>query len=220
MVSLEKFGQIEATFQTMPPFVQQHSMSVGHYADVLVKYILDTSGAHLFTAISLDFLNHINALGRYHDIGKAAITDAVINSDKRLSHSERTLIFAHTLVGAYFIRDLMITPKQEEHDPDLWDTVAQCCQYHHERWDGKGYPFGLAGNEIPLLARIIGIADAYDAMTADRPYHKGISETMAIAEIRRSAGTQFDPVLADIFCEAMQQRGLRDKEISYEYGKI
>ncbi len=75
----------------------------------------------------------------------------------------------------------------------------------YERWDGKGFPFGIVGDEIPLLARIIGIADAYDAMTADRPYHKGISEPMALDEIRRSAGMKFDPVLAEIFREAMSQ---------------
>ena len=84
--------------------------------------------------------------------------------------------------------------------------AAQCCLYHHERWDGNGYPFGFSKESIPLPARIIGIADAYDAMIADRPYHKGISEAAALAEIQKGAGTQFDPVLTEVFLEVMSKK--------------
>ena len=80
--------------------------------------------------------------------------------------------------------------------------------FHHERWDGTGYPFGLKGEQIPLYARIVAIADCYDAMIEDRPYKKNMSSESAIAEIRQQKGKQFDPVLAAIFCEAMFNKNI------------
>lgn len=83
-------------------------------------------------------------------------------------------------------------------------------RYHHERYDGKGYPEGLKGDDIPFIARIIGVADAYDAMTADRPYRKGMSNEVAIDEIKKGAGTQFDPTIAKVMITLIENK-LRDK---------
>lgn len=83
--------------------------------------------------------------------------------------------------------------------------VAEYILAHHERWDGKGYPRGLKGEEIPLLARIIAITDAYDAMMSDRPYRKAISKEEALAEIKANAGTQFDPKFAEFFVKLMSE---------------
>lgn len=82
--------------------------------------------------------------------------------------------------------------------PDL-KSIADCILYHHERWDGNGYPEGLSGENIPLLSRILAVVDAYDAMTSDRIYRKALSREDAIAEIKRNFGKQFDPEIADIF---------------------
>ena len=79
--------------------------------------------------------------------------------------------------------------------------IAEYILSHHERWDGKGYPQSIAGTDIPLLSRILAIADAYDAMTQDRPYRKAMTEEAAIAEIIKNAGTQFDPIIAKVFLE-------------------
>ena len=87
---------------------------------------------------------------------------------------------------------------------DMWETIAQCCQYHHERWDGTGYPFGLKEEEIPWCARVIAIADTFNAMTAERPYREKMPYEAAVREIRCQAGKQFDPTLAHFFCEAIQ----------------
>ncbi len=99
---------------------------------------------------------------------------------------------------------MAVPPEAESLENGFWEEAARCCQYHHERWDGAGYPFGISGESIPLLARIICIADAYDAMTSVRPYRAGMPEEEALEEIFRNKGKQFDPVLAPLFCELMQ----------------
>ncbi len=85
--------------------------------------------------------------------------------------------------------------KQNKHLIDLAEYVL----YHHERWDGNGYPKGLFGEEIPLISRIIAVADTYDAMTNDRPYRKALNKDVAVEELKKNAGTQFDPIIVDVF---------------------
>lgn len=205
MIEFRKTEQIETVFRSLPVFVQQHSRMVGKYAELLVDTISQIKYKPFLDVLPLEVFTHVDILGKYHDIGKAAIPNAVLSSARPLADLEWKLMYAHTLLGAYMILDRIVLPSQEP-SSELWEIAAQCCQCHHERWDGKGYPFGFSGEAIPLPARIIGIADAYDAMTADRPYHKGISEAAALAEIQKGAGTQFDPVLAEIFVEAMSKR--------------
>ncbi len=205
MIEFRKTEQIETVFRSLPVFVQQHSRMVGQYAKLLVAALSQIKYKPLLDALPAEVLAHIDLLGKYHDIGKAAIPDAVLSSARPLADLEWKLMYAHTLLGAYMILDRIILPSQES-SSELWEIAAQCCQYHHERWDGKGYPFGFSGESIPLPARIIGIADAYDAMTADRPYHKGISEAAALVEIQKGAGTQFDPLLAEVFVQAISKR--------------
>ncbi len=137
-------------------------------------------------------LGELQLLGILHDIGKIGIDDKILNKPGKLSEEEWTVMKRHPEIGYRIAR--------------ASHKLARIADYiisHHERWDGKGYPKGLKGNDIPLLSRIISVADAYDAMTEDRVYRKAMSKEEAITEIRRNAGFQFDPVIANIFIESV-----------------
>jgi HD-GYP domain-containing protein (c-di-GMP phosphodiesterase class II) len=124
-----------------------------------------------------------------HDIGKIGISDAILLKTTRLTAAEFEIMKTHTIKGAEILATI----------PDL-APVIPIVRSHHERWDGRGYPDGLAGEAIPALARIVAIADAFDAMTSDRPYRTSMPADIALAEVRKQAGLQFDPRFAAAFC--------------------
>ena len=130
--------------------------------------------------------NEIEWAARMHDIGKIAIPDNILNKPARLTDEEYAIMKSHTLKGAEILKDFT-----------LLDHVTEGCTYHHERPDGRGYPYGLKGDEIPLYARIIGVADAFDAMTANRVYRKQTDFSYVLGELEKGRGTQFDPVFVD-----------------------
>jgi HD-GYP domain-containing protein (c-di-GMP phosphodiesterase class II) len=138
------------------------------------------------SATELDQLVHAAGL---HDVGKMAIPEEILSKPGPLSEDEWVFMRRHTVIGE---RILGAAPALQR--------VAAIVRSTHERWDGTGYPDGLHGDEIPLASRVIFICDSFDAMTADRPYRKALSESAALAELRRCAGTQFDPVLVETFC--------------------
>lgn len=138
---------------------------------------------------------HISAL--LHDVGKIGCPDNILNKRGKLTKPEFHKIMEHPTVGA-----AILTPIKELRD------VAREIRYHQERYDGKGYPEGLHGTEIPLIARIIAVCDAFDAMTTDRPYRRKKAAELAIEELQRGAGTQFDPIVVSAFL------------LSYEKGNI
>jgi two-component system cell cycle response regulator len=133
-----------------------------------------------------------------HDVGKMGLPDAILNKPGPLTRDEWAFVRRHTLIGE---RILFAAPALA--------GVALLVRASHERWDGGGYPDGLAGSDIPLGARIISICDSFDAMTSDRPYRAAMTVEEALAEVRRSAGSQFDPVLVDAFCATLAARTQR-----------
>nr|WP_288183178.1 HD domain-containing phosphohydrolase [uncultured Sporomusa sp.] len=125
---------------------------------------------------------------KFHDIGKVGIPDAILFKPARLLPEEYSIMQQHCEIG-YRIAQAV---------PELM-PIAELILRHHEWWNGGGYPLKLQGEEIPIECRILALADAYDAMTNDRPYHKAMSYEEALQELRRNAGKQFDPVLTELF---------------------
>jgi putative nucleotidyltransferase with HDIG domain len=126
--------------------------------------------------------------GLLHDIGKLAVSSRVLAKPGPLDEHERVAVQVHPVTGARLLEPFPVAR-----------PALACVLFHHERWDGSGYPTGRAGAAIPVEARVLSLADAFDAMTTDRPYRRAFEVERALAEIRRCAGTQFDPQLAGTF---------------------
>lgn len=139
-------------------------------------------------------LKNLHSVALLHDIGKIGVRDEILNKAGRLTDDEYEEIKKHPVIGGEILKDITII----EH-------VREGTLFHHERYDGKGYPYGLAGENIPLYARIICVADAYDAMASDRVYRKGLTNDRIIQEIEKNKGQQFDPHIADIFLSMLKE---------------
>ncbi len=135
-------------------------------------------------------LDELELLAMLHDIGKVGIDDRILNKPGYLDEEEWAIMKRHPEIGHRIAKSSSVL-----------EPIAEYILSHHERWDGKGYPRRLEGEDIPLLSRILAVADAYDAMTEDRVYRKAMPKEVAVAEIRNNAGIQFDPHVVRIFCE-------------------
>ena len=134
-----------------------------------------------------------------HDIGKIGIPDAILLKPMQLTPAEKRQMEFHTTLGEQLISGV----------PHLQGVAREVIAFHHERWDGTGYPWGLAGEAIPLAARIFAVADAFDAISNDRPYQRASSVDAALEKIAANAGTQFDPGLIEAFVLLVQQQFAR-----------
>jgi putative nucleotidyltransferase with HDIG domain len=168
-----------ATLELKDPYTRGHSERVASYALILAKEL------GFFNEEELKSFNYACLL---HDIGKINIPDHILMKPTSLTKEEYEIIKSHTIVGAEAVSKVV-----------GFSNTIDVIQYHHERWDGKGYPNGLKGEEIPYLARITSIADAFDAMTSSRSYRAALSVEEAYKRILEGRGTQFDPKLVDSF---------------------
>ncbi|MEA2482664.1 MAG: hypothetical protein QOC55_611 [Thermoleophilaceae bacterium] len=170
----------------------RHSAAVAHYAREIASAI----------GMSESEQEMVHTAALLHDIGKFNLPDDILKADVPLGEAEWELIRAHPEEGAQLVSHL-----------EGYDDAAELVRAHHERFDGKGYPRGLATTEIPLGARIISVADTYDVLTARDSYRKPISSKLAIEELRRVAGTQLDPAVVSVFVELL---GMKD--LVYRHG--
>ena len=176
-------GAIEAR----DPYTRGHSARVTTLAEGIARRL----------GWSEERLASLRVGGPLHDIGKLAVSDEVLCKEGQLDDAEFAQIREHPKIGA---RILLRMAALREAIPYVL--------YHHERWDGTGYPSGKAGEEIPLEARVLAVADAFDAMTSDRPYRRALTRPEALAEVERCAGTQFDPKIARVFLEVFAEAEL------------
>jgi two-component system cell cycle response regulator len=148
-------------------------------------------------------LDEVARAAELHDVGKIAVPDAILDKPGALDPTEWGFMRRHPLIGE---RILLAAPALR--------PVARLVRSSHERWDGGGYPDGLRGDEIPLGARVVAVCDAFDAMTTDRPYREPIAEADALAELRRCAGSQFDPMVVEAFCRVIARERPAHGELS------
>jgi two-component system, cell cycle response regulator len=145
--------------------------------------------------MSGDELDTVVRAAELHDVGKVAVPDAILRKPAALDGAERAIVQQHSEVGE---RILAVATAMR--------PVARIVRASHERWDGTGYPDRVAGEDIPLGARVVAVCDAFDAMTSDRPYQRGVDIASALDEVRRHAGSQFDPAVVEAFCVAITER--------------
>ena len=169
--------------------VYEKSQETEKHAERLAE--LSTRTGRMLNLMEKD-LGELQLLGMLHDIGKIGIDDKILNKPGKLTEEEWIVMKKHPEIGYRIARA-----------SHKLSRIADYILSHHERWDGMGYPRGLKGEDIPLLSRILSVADAYDAMTEDRIYRKALSKEEAIEEIRRNSGSQFDPLIANIFIESV-----------------
>lgn len=173
---------LAAVVDAKSPWTAEESARASEYAVAIAQEL----------GLDPDFIYRLKLAALLHDIGKIGIAETVLDKPTTLTDEEWEIIKGHPIKGA----ELM------SHMSRLGKDIVAGIRYHHERYDGHGYPNGLSGREIPLVARILAVADAFAAMTADRPYREALSEEEALREIESSAGTQFDPRVVEAFVKA------------------
>jgi HD-GYP domain-containing protein (c-di-GMP phosphodiesterase class II) len=176
---------VVATLELKDPYTRGHSERVAAYSQILAKKI------GTFTKEELTSFNYACLL---HDIGKINIPDQILMKPSKLTDEEYTIIKTHPTVGSEALCGI-----------EGLESSLDVVKYHHERWDGKGYPENLSGEEIPILARIVAVADAFDAMTSSRSYRSALALDVAYKRIIENMGTQFDPNLLSLFKEVFSE---------------
>ncbi len=175
---LDTIGILRQTVEAKDPYTRGHSDRVSEFAVLIgTKMGLDEKTIHI-----------LKIGGLFHDIGKIGIPDSILLKESKLSDDEYSQIKNHPTIGAHILGNATV-----------FQDIIPIVKYHHERYDGRGYPSQLAGTDIPLIARITAVADAFDAMTSKRTYRDSLPIEKVKEEIERCSGTQFDPEIAKLF---------------------
>jgi HD-GYP domain-containing protein (c-di-GMP phosphodiesterase class II) len=180
------------TIESQNPYLRGHARRVAFYAGLLGERI----------CLSAEELERVRIGAFLHDLGKIGVPTDLLMRASALAPAERALVERHPEIGARLVEPLALAT-----------GLTSAIRHHHEWWDGRGYPDGLHGETIPLAARVIGIADAYDAMSSDRPYRRALSPLAIRAEFERFAGVQFDPALTKDFLSILET-GLGDGDLA------
>lgn len=201
----KEWREMYALFQTLSPFLQTHSLQVAYYSRLLAVEMAKKASCWEGMELTKDAVWDISWCGFWHDIGKSEISNCLWELPRSLTEREYTLVKAHPILGAAIVRG-KIELFRDLRGKNLTYILEDACLYHHERWDGSGYPFQDRGRDIPLIGRIVAIADTFDSMTAQRPYAEVKTPGDALSELRSCAGRQFDPELVRLFLRAYGNR--------------
>ena len=193
-ITIQAIMTVANTVDAKDDYTKGHSLRVAAYAELLAQRL----------GWSEDDVQNTYYVAMLHDVGKIGVPDAVLNKPFKLTDLEFRLIKNHTIMGAEILKDFKMFP-----------NVDVGAKYHHERYDGKGYPEGLKEESIPLIARIIALVDSYDAMTSNRVYRRRLNDDVVMQELESGKGSQWDPDLVDIFIELIKE-GALEKQWMHE----
>lgn len=188
-ISMQIVKSLSGAIDAKDTYTNGHSTRVAEYSREIARR----------AGFSKEVQDNIYMMGLLHDVGKIGIPDAIINKPARLTDEEYAIIQNHPVTGGEILGNITEFPK-----------LKTGARWHHERYDGKGYPDGISGENIPIEARIIAIADAYDAMSSKRSYRNMLPQEQVRAEMEKGKGTQFDPVFAEIMLSMI------DEDIDYQ----
>lgn len=179
--------------ESRDPATGEHLRRMKHLARVLAEAL--QSHPNYRAVVTPEFVKQIEISAMLHDIGKVGISDAILLKPGKLTAVERQEIQQHPLISSQCLRRI----EEKLGSANFLEMAHEIALYHHERWDGLGYPFGRRGETIPLSARIVAIADVYDALVSERVYKPAFPHDQCVSMIREGAGTQFDPELVKVF---------------------
>jgi putative nucleotidyltransferase with HDIG domain len=182
---LETIETLNAAVEARDPYTAGHSQRVRHVALAIGREL----------ALPLHQVGALGTAALFHDVGKIGIPDSILTKTGPLEPGEAAIMREHVTRGAEIASKV-----------SSFQDAVPAIRHHHERWDGLGYPDGLRGEDIPLEAAIVGLADAWDAMTTDRPYAQGLSLNEAMLQVRSGRGKQFSPIVVDAFWNVARRR--------------
>lgn len=194
-LSLQMMQTLSTTIEAKDEYTRGHSFRVAEYAALIAAEL----------GWSSEEIQQLKHAAYLHDIGKIGIPDQILNKPSKLTEDEYNLIKQHPVIGAEILKDITFIPH-----------IIEVARSHHERYDGNGYPDGLGGTDIPIHARIVSMADSYDAMSSRRIYRNALPQEMIRDEIVKNRGKQFDPQITDIFLQLMDENRL-ELDISEDF---